>query len=92
MGYIRDIRRRLKVSRLIKVQYVIAYDVRFNINAYANFIFSDGYVYCYLVEGDVRHSSAYKHYDDFRVHITYKIAPYTTLPINFEFSNCVTQL
>lgn len=92
MGYIRDIRRRLKVSRLVKVQYIVAYDIHFIINAYANYIFSDGYVYSYLVEGDVKMSTSYRHYGDFREYATYKFAPYTTLPINFEYYNCVTQL
>ena len=92
LGEIRDIKRRLKISRLIKVTYIVSYTVHFEIKAYSKYEFSDGYSLVYVVESyvsldDVRRHSG-RHYLEFRDYVKVKFP--TTSPV-FEFSNFVTQ-
>ncbi len=93
LGEIRDIKRRLKISRLIKVTYIIAYDIHSNIKVIVNYCFSDGFILSYTVDSyyntdEVRRLS-HRRFIEYRDYV--KMIFPDTSPV-FELCNYVTQI
>ncbi len=82
----------MKISKLVKVQYIIARGVDLYIYAFANYIYADGFVLSYQVEAYNTERNvdlyAYRHFNEYRDYVKVSFPAVTP---KFEFLNCVTQ-